>query len=90
MRTRVKLRRRNQRCPLLTPLLQLWEPCLLTTGAGLGRQDDHAEKDSKSRLSRSFWDDARNGTAAEKLECFQAAHSFDGPVPHQHTGAAAL
>jgi Ran GTPase-activating protein (RanGAP) involved in mRNA processing and transport len=46
-----------------------------------GRQDDHAANDLEGsqevvdkvrlpaavRLSRSFWDDARNGTAAEKL-----------------------
>ena len=34
---RVKLRRRNLCCSPLTPLLQLWEPFLLRTGAGLGR-----------------------------------------------------
>ena len=34
---RVKLRRRNHCCSPLTPLLQLWEPFLLRTGAGLGR-----------------------------------------------------
>ena len=35
---RGKLRRRNHCCSPLTPLLQLWGPFLLTTGAGLGRQ----------------------------------------------------
>jgi hypothetical protein len=34
---RGKLRRRNHCCSPLTPLLQLWEPFLLRTGAGLGR-----------------------------------------------------
>jgi len=34
---RGKLRRRNQRYSPLTPLLQLWEPFLLTTGAGIGQ-----------------------------------------------------
>ena len=34
---RGKLRRYNQRCSPLTALLQLWKPCLLTTGAGLGQ-----------------------------------------------------
>ena len=35
---RVKLRRRNHCCsPLTTPLLQLWKPSPLRTGAGLGR-----------------------------------------------------
>ncbi len=34
---RVKLGRRSQRCSPQTALLQLWEPFLPTTGAGLGR-----------------------------------------------------
>jgi hypothetical protein len=43
------------------------------------------------RLSRSSWDDARNGTAAEKATVrFQAARSVDSPVLHQHNQAAAL
>ena len=33
----LKLRRRNQRCSPLTPLLQLWGAFLQTTGAELGR-----------------------------------------------------
>ena len=37
-RTGSKLRRRNHCCsPLTPPLLQLWKPSLLRTGAGLGR-----------------------------------------------------
>jgi hypothetical protein len=32
-----KLRRHNQRSSPLTPLLQLWQPFLMRTGAGLGR-----------------------------------------------------
>ncbi len=45
------------------------------------------------RLRAHHSDDARNGTAAEKLQFEKlqfAAHRVDSPVPHQHTGAAAL
>ena len=56
------------------------------------------------RLSRSFWDDARNGTAAGKLQIVMrqlkvatarqlkvaTAAIDDSKVPHQHTRAAAL
>ena len=41
------------------------------------------------RLSRSFWDDARNGTAAEKLK-FVMSQLVVGRAPHHHTRAAAL
>ena len=44
------------------------------------------------RLSRSFWDDARNDTAAEKIQFVlrQLSALTDSPVSHQHTRAAAL
>jgi hypothetical protein len=39
-------------------------------------------------LSRSFWDDARNGSAATVR--FQADHGVDSLVSHHHTRTAAL
>jgi hypothetical protein len=41
------------------------------------------------RLSRSFWDDARNGTEEAKLE-FVLRQLAAMTVPHHHTRAAAL
>jgi hypothetical protein len=70
-----------------------------------GWQDDHDEKDLEEsqeavdkmrlpavvRLSRSFWDDARNCTEEAKLVfVLRQLTMMTAWVPHQHTRAAAL
>jgi hypothetical protein len=43
------------------------------------------------RLSRSFWNDARNGTAAEKLlSVLRQLPMMTAWVPHQHTRATGV
>jgi hypothetical protein len=52
---------------------------------------DKMRRPAVVRFGRSFWDDIRNGTGAEKVQFLIRQLTLMQPlVPHQHTRAAAL